>query len=53
LKTKDKRNPIGRPAETVILAGESQSVGYLMTYFKFLHPIATYYGKPIFDGYFC
>ena len=51
MKTKGATNPIGKPAKYVYLAGESQSGNYLITYYKFVHPLATLSGKPVYDGF--
>lgn len=51
MKTKGSKNPIGKPAKYVYLAGESQSGNYLLTYYKYVHPLATLSGKPVFDGF--
>lgn len=53
LKSNSKANPLGKAARNVILSGESQSSGYLLTYYRYFTPTATLAnGKPIFDGYF-
>lgn len=53
LRTKD--NPLGFTADTVILAGESQTANYTITYYKYFTPRATIErnGKtiPVFNGY--
>lgn len=51
MKSKGSTNPLGKPAKYVFLAGESQSGNYLITYYKYIHPIANYKGKPVYDGY--
>ena len=52
LKSRGPANPLGRPARHVILSGESQQAGVLVTYYKWFTPGA--YLKdhtPVFDGY--
>ncbi|SFV26094.1 alpha/beta hydrolase domain-containing protein [Hyphomicrobium facile] len=51
VKSKDKTNPLAKPAKYAYLAGESQSGNYLITYYKYIHNLATVKGKPVFDGY--
>jgi hypothetical protein len=52
LRRADGANPLGRPAELVILSGESEQAEYLCTYYKWFTPAATLAdGRPIFDGY--
>lgn len=50
MKTKGNKNPLGKPAKYVFLAGESQSGGYLFTYHKYIHPIAKTGGSPFTMG---
>jgi Alpha/beta hydrolase domain len=51
LKTTGKANPLGRPASRVYLSGESQSSGFLETYYKWFTPAALLpTGKPVYDG---
>lgn len=52
LKSDSPSNPLGRPAKQVILSGESQQGGYVVTYYKWITPQAVLpKGKPIYDGY--
>jgi hypothetical protein len=46
LRSDDAANPLPRPAERMVLTGESQSGGYLTRYFRWFHRRA-----PLFDGY--
>ena len=53
LKSRSRSNPLHRPAQQVLLTGESQSSNYLLTYYRFFTPSAVLRsGKPVFDGYF-
>ena len=53
LKSRSADNPLGRPATTVILSGESQSSNYLLTYYRYFTPAAYLDdGGPVYDGYF-
>ncbi|CAN7639771.1 alpha/beta hydrolase domain-containing protein [Rhizobium sp. LjRoot254] len=49
------KNPLGVPARTVLLTGESQTGNYIVTYYKYFHEKAQIDagGKkvPVFDGY--
>jgi hypothetical protein len=54
LKSDSPANPIGRPAERLYLAGESQSGDYLLRYFRWFHRRALGPdGVPLYDGYLC
>jgi len=52
LKSGSAANPLGQPADLVILSGESEQAEYLCTYYKWFTPAAKLAGgTPIFDGY--
>ena len=52
LKSGSADNPLGRSAERLYLAGESQSAQYLTNYFRwFHHRTGQPDGKPVYDGY--
>ena len=52
LKSSSAQNPLRKPAQQVILSGESQSANYLLTYYRYFTPAAVLAsGRPIFDGY--
>lgn len=54
LKSDGADNPIGRPAQRLYLAGESQSGDYLLRYFRWFHRRSLDAGgAPLFDGYLC
>jgi hypothetical protein len=52
LKSRSADNPLGRPAERVMLSGESQSANFLLTYYRYFTPAAALRnGDPVFDSY--
>ena len=52
LKSRSAENPLRRPADRVMLAGESQSANYLLTYYRYFTPAAVLRGgDPVFDSY--
>lgn len=52
LKSHSGDNPLGRPAERVYLAGESQSAHYMTRYFRWFHQRASLpNGAPVYDAY--
>jgi len=52
LKSDSASNPLGRAADRLYLAGESQSANYLTRYFRWFHQRAKLPdGKPVYDGY--
>ena len=52
LKSRDRENPLRRPAKVVVLSGESQQGNALVSYYKWFTPAAYLRrGRPVFDGY--